>query len=106
MAHEGAGVLLYLAQEGRGIGLANKLRAYMLQDGGLDTVDANHHLGFGSDERDFWAAAAMLRQLGIAACACSPTTRPRLRSSRATGSRSRAACRTSSPPTRTIAATC
>jgi GTP cyclohydrolase II len=65
MAHEGAGVLLYLAQEGRGIGLANKLRAYALQDRGLDTVDANHHLGFGNDERDFRAAAAMLNQLGI-----------------------------------------
>lgn len=58
------GVLLYLAQEGRGTGLANKLRAYRLQDAGLDTLQADRHLGFREDERDFAAAAAMLRALG------------------------------------------
>jgi GTP cyclohydrolase II len=61
---ETGGVLLYLAQEGRGTGLANKLRAYRLQDAGLDTLQADRHLGFRDDERDFSAAAAMLRALG------------------------------------------
>lgn len=65
MAQAGAGVLLYLAQEGRGIGLVNKLRAYRLQDAGLDTLDANRALGWGADERKFLVAAAMLEQLGI-----------------------------------------
>lgn len=65
MAAEGAGVLLYLAQEGRGIGLVNKLRAYALQDAGLDTLDANRALGWGADERSFAPAAAMLKALGI-----------------------------------------
>ncbi|MEM9627916.1 MAG: GTP cyclohydrolase II [Pseudomonadota bacterium] len=65
MGQEGHGVLLYLAHEGRGIGLVNKLRAYQLQDRGLDTVDANEHLGFESDERSFRAAVNILRHLGI-----------------------------------------
>jgi GTP cyclohydrolase II len=66
MAAEGAGVLLYLAQEGRGIGLINKLRAYTLQDRGLDTLDANRALGWDADERNFLIAARMLDALGVA----------------------------------------
>jgi GTP cyclohydrolase II len=61
---EGGGVILYLEQEGRGLGLANKMRAYALQDDGLDTVDANTTLGFDDDERDYGVAARMLQMLG------------------------------------------
>ena len=67
MGAEGAGVLLYLNQEGRGIGLANKMRAYSLQDQGFDTVEANHRLGFEDDERDFRLGSDILKSMGFGA---------------------------------------
>jgi 3,4-dihydroxy 2-butanone 4-phosphate synthase/GTP cyclohydrolase II len=62
---EGTGVIIYMNQEGRGIGLVNKLKAYKLQEEGMDTVEANIHLGFKMDERDYGIGAQILRHLNV-----------------------------------------
>ena len=65
IANNGSGAIFYLQQEGRGIGLSNKIRAYKLQDGGMDTVEANHQLGFNDDERNYEIVASMAEHLNI-----------------------------------------
>ena len=85
IAEEGRGVLLYLNQEGRGIGLTNKIRAYELQSNGTDTVDANRILGLPDDAREYGGAAAMLDHLGVASIRLMTNNPEKVRAMRALG---------------------
>jgi GTP cyclohydrolase II len=87
IAAEGRGVLVYLVQEGRGIGLGNKVRAYALQDEGVDTVDANLQLGFDADHRSYDLAAGMLRDLGVTSVRLMTNNPDKLRGLEAAGVR-------------------
>ena len=100
IARAGRGVLVYMRQEGRGIGLLNKLRAYELQDQGKDTVEANHALGFGADLRHYGIGAQILVDLGREEPPL-PHQQPEedRRASRATGSAWWSGCRSRAPPT-------
>ena len=100
----GGGIILYLAQEGRGVGLANKMRTYKLQDGGLDTVDANTTLGFDDDERDYGVAVRMLQMLGCTRVVLLTNNPAKLDGLPRPASRSPAACRSRRRSTPTTAA--
>src|SRR6185503_14716998 len=85
IGRRGQGVVLYLRQEGRGIGLTNKIRAYSLQSNGHDTVDANRLLGLPDDARDYGAAAAMITHLGVASIRLMTNNPEKVRALRALG---------------------